>query len=424
MKKTWKKSSVKVVAAAFFLSASMTCGYFYQPAPAIAAETSYIGEAKAKAAALSHAGVKEKNVKNYRCRLDYDDGYTHYEIDFTSGSYEYEYEIDSQNGSVIASEKEKISKAASSQSGVSVKKSAAKAAALSHAGVKEKNIQNYRCKLDYDDGYAVYEIDFDCKGYEYEYEIDAADGSVLKSKKEKLAVAPSHSSATTASRIGKKKAQAAAFSHAGVAETNVQNYRCKLDYDDGYAVYEIDFDCRGYEYEYEIDALDGTVLKSKKEMITDAISNQEGTYIGEAKAKAAALSHAGVKEKNIEGYRCKLDYDDGYSQYEIDFICNGYEYEYEVDSTTGSVLKYEKEKVKKTPSKTNSSYIGESKATAAALSHAGVSKSKTRKLKCELEHDDGRTFYEVEFESGRYEYEYEIDAFDGSVLKHEKELDD
>lgn len=423
-KQLWKRKPVKIAAAAFFLAASMTCGHFYQTQHVLAAEASYIGEAKAKAAALSHAGVKEANITSYRCRLDYDDGYTHYDIDFDCQGYEYEYEIDSLDGSVIKSEKEKISKISSSQSKTYIKKSAAKTAALNHAGVKEKNIQHYRCKLDYDDGAAVYEIDFDSKGYEYEYEIDALDGSVLKSKKEKLAVSPSHSADESTSRIGKKKAQTAAFTHAGVTAKNVQNYRCKLDYEDGYPVYEIDFDCRGYEYDYEIDALDGSVLKSKKEMITDAVSNQSDTYIGEEKAKSAALSHAGVKEKNIKSYRCKLDYDDGYSQYEIDFICGNYEYEYEIDSIDGSILKHEKEKIKKTPSTQGNSYIGETKATTAALSHAGVSKSKLRKLKCELEHDDGQTFYEVEFESGKYEYEYEIDAFDGSILKFEKDLDD
>ena len=258
-KQLWKRKPVKIAAAAFFLAASMTCGHFYQTQHVLAAEASYIGEAKAKAAALSHAGVKEANITSYRCRLDYDDGYTHYDIDFDCQGYEYEYEIDSLDGSVIKSEKEKISKISSSQSKTYIKKSAAKTAALNHAGVKEKNIQHYRCKLDYDDGAAVYEIDFDSKGYEYEYEIDALDGSVLKSKKEKLAVSPSHSADESTSRIGKKKAQTAAFTHAGVTAKNVQNYRCKLDYEDGYPVYEIDFDCRGYEYDYEIDALDGSV---------------------------------------------------------------------------------------------------------------------------------------------------------------------
>ena len=44
--------------------------------------------------------------------------------------------------------------------------------------------------------------------------------------------------------------------------------------------------------------------------------------------------------------------------------------------------------------------------------------------KKELDFEDGRMVYEVEFESNGYEYSYEIDANDGSVISHEKERDD
>ena len=42
----------------------------------------------------------------------------------------------------------------------------------------------------------------------------------------------------------------------------------------------------------------------------------------------------------------------------------------------------------------------------------------------EAEHDDGRFFYKVEFESGRMEYEYEIDAYTGAILAVEQDYDD
>ena len=37
--------------------------------------------------------------------------------------------------------------------------------------------------------------------------------------------------------------------------------------------------------------------------------------------------------------------------------------------------------------------------------------------------ENGKTVYEVEFESGLYDYEYDIDAVTGKVLKSKKELD-
>lgn len=338
------KFSLKVAAVTLLLMGGV--GAQILPTHSVFAEqtqNNYIGEEKAKAAALSHAGVKEKNIQNYRCRLDYDDGLVHYEIDFDCNGYEYDYEIDCLDGSVLKFEKEKLVKVSSSQSKTYIKKSTAKSAVLSHAGVKAKNITNYRCKLDYDDGSAVYEIDFDSNGYEYEYEVDALDGSILKSKKELLAVTPTHSSTESGSRIGKTKAKTIAFSHAGVKAKNVTNYRGKLDYDDGYLVYELDFECNGYEYEYEIDALDGTVLKSKKEMANDTVSDQNDSYIGTSKATAAALSHAGVSKQKAQKLKCELEHDDGYTYYEVEFKSGNYEYEYEIDAFTGKIRKHEKE---------------------------------------------------------------------------------
>ena len=53
-----------------------------------------------------------------------------------------------------------------------------------------------------------------------------------------------------------------------------------------------------------------------------------------------------------------------------------------------------------------------------------MTKSDTRKLKCELDYDDGRLRYEVEFKSGRMEYEYEIDAQTGAILSRDIDEDD
>ena len=41
--------------------------------------------------------------------------------------------------------------------------------------------------------------------------------------------------------------------------------KCKLDSDDGRWEYEIEFYAGGYEYEFEIDALNGTILSYDKD---------------------------------------------------------------------------------------------------------------------------------------------------------------
>ena len=69
------------------------------------------------------------------------------------------------------------------------------------------------------------------------------------------------------------------------------------------------------------------------------------------------------------------------------------------------------------------SEVTRSKAEAAALNHAGLSRSQVRDFECELDYERGVKVYEVSFESGRYDYEYTVDAGSGKILHWEKERD-
>ena len=65
-----------------------------------------------------------------------------------------------------------------------ITKEAAKKIALSHAGAKEESVERYKSNLDYEDARQVYEIEFNFNGFEYDYEIDAKTGEILKFDKE------------------------------------------------------------------------------------------------------------------------------------------------------------------------------------------------------------------------------------------------
>lgn len=58
--------------------------------------------------------------------------------------------------------------------------------ALDRAGLKEEQIRNYSIELDFDDDRAVweYEIEFISGATEYEFEINAIDGTIIKFDKE------------------------------------------------------------------------------------------------------------------------------------------------------------------------------------------------------------------------------------------------
>ena len=58
-----------------------------------------------------------------------------------------------------------------------------------------------------------------------------------------------------------------------------------------------------------------------------------------------------------------------------------------------------------------------------ALKHAGLNADQVRGLEAELDRDDGRLHYDVDFEAAGYDYDYEIDTATGEILKSQKERD-
>lgn len=64
----------------------------------------------------------------------------------------------------------------------------------------------------------------------------------------------------------------------------------------------------------------------------------------------------------------------------------------------------------------NQPKIGVEEAKEAALKHAGLSGDEVTFIKEELDYDDGRVEYDIEFVTSTTKYEYEISADDGAVL--------
>ncbi len=180
--------------------------------------------------------------------------------------------------------------------------------------------------------------------------------------------------ASSKAYIGNEKAKAIALGKAGVAETDVREFEVDLDMEAGKMVYEVDFDTVSYEFEYDIDAKTGDILKEQKEprdrddiddhhdddyhhtgsgngMSTQTPTTQNPTTqtpetgeIGREKAKNIALSHAGVSASNAREMEVELDTEKGVKVYEVSFESAGIEYDYEIDASTGKIIKAEKER--------------------------------------------------------------------------------
>ena len=224
---------------------------------------------------------------------------------------------------------------------------------------------------------------------------------------------------SSASYITADEAEQAALSHAGISSSDVSYITCELDFDDGIMVYEVEFISGNTEYEYDINALDKSVLKFSTERADNYSQSGQGGSSGnaasitEAEAQQAAFSHAGISGATV----IKAEYDRDDNKYEIEFIAGSYKYEYEISAADGRVIESEKEAVK---SSGTAYSVSADEARQKALLHAGV----TDPYEFEIDYDRDDNKYEVEFKSGGYEYSYDINAATGEILKSEKERDD
>ncbi len=172
----------------------------------------------------------------------------------------------------------------------------------------------------------------------------------------------------------------------------------------------------------------------------------DSAYIGVEAAKSAAFAHAGLDAAQVTMGEVDFDYEDGRMVYELEFYADGAEYEYDIDASTGAVVKFSQEGGRTQTSSSAGSGgasgnvssgsgsgtaqsgaggtaadIGREAALAAALSHAGVSQDQVYNLEVKREYDDGRLEYEIEFKTGGWEYEYTINAADGTILDYERD---
>ncbi len=220
---------------------------------------------------------------------------------------------------------------------------------LENMKAEAEQLRDLEAEFDCEGGRMIYEVDFDYNGKEYEYHIDARTGQILKSNWEPEDDKPEKDPVVQpAEYITPEQAQTAALTHAGLSADQVRELESELDTDDGKAHYDVDFKTAEYEYEYEIDAVTGQVLKDRKEFnddkVTDEPAVQPTEYITPEQAKTAALTHAGLSADQVRELECELDRENGKTVYEVTFEKGNTEYEYEIDAVTGQVIRHEAEK--------------------------------------------------------------------------------
>ena len=313
----------------------------------------YVGEAKAKAAALEHAGVTEKETSYLRVELERDDGRVVYDVEFYAGNREYDYEISATTGSILKFDYdiENFTRPASgqgtqstAQSGTDIGAEKAKSIALENAGLTASQVSFVYAQPDWDDGRREYEVVFYANSWEYDYTIDAATGAILSYDYDIdwYNAAASRQSSTD---IGAEKAKSIALEHAGISAADADYLYAQLDRDDGLRIYDVEFFSGSREYDYEIDAATGTILsfdydaeRSFASSSTGSTASASGSYLSEARIKEIVEEAAGTTGTF---YELKMDRDDGRVVYEGTMRSGWTEYEFEVDASTGRILDWD-----------------------------------------------------------------------------------
>ncbi len=132
--------------------------------------------------ALEDAGIAESDAGFAKAVRKNDDGVPVYDLEFFAGDMEYDYKIRVADGAIHSKEMEPYDGTAGVSADGEIDEAAAKRIVLEHAGLKEADVTFTKTELEQDDGQTVYDIEFQKNGtpYEYEYEIHAETGEIVK----------------------------------------------------------------------------------------------------------------------------------------------------------------------------------------------------------------------------------------------------
>lgn len=243
--------------------------------------------------------------------------------------------------------------------------------AMEHAGVKEDDALSLRVSQEEEDGVAVYDVEFATADRRYHCDVVRSSGEVLNfsynavtsgddqaddgaaaqtsgaqessasaAQTDDASASSAQQSTASSGAIDEAQARSIALEHAGVAESDAAFYRVERDNDDGRAVYEVEFYSGNTEYDYEISAETGEILSYDSDIEGWAAQsgNAEGSAVTLEQARELVLERvpgAAASDVQIEQER-----DDGRDIYEGEVYYDRTEYEFEIDASTGSFIKW------------------------------------------------------------------------------------
>ncbi|HFU4450095.1 TPA: PepSY domain-containing protein [Streptococcus suis] len=227
---------------------------------------------------------------------------------------------------------------------------AAKSIVLKDLGL---NASQVRFKdLDFEKG--IYEIDLVANNVEYDYDVQASTGKIIKKKSKtltptKTSVKPAQPTqakkTTVAVTISTEQAKTIALKDAGLTANKVRFKEVDLEK----SVYEVDFVANNLEYEYDINGLTGKIIKKKTKAVAvkPATSQKKPVVVTQPKnvavvptlsveqVKTIVLKDLGLAVAKVRFK--EIDLEKGI--YEVEALANNSEFDYKINGTTGQIIK-------------------------------------------------------------------------------------
>ena len=347
-------------------------------------DSKYIGILKAKAIALADAGVSTR-VEFTEARL-IDNGvkYPYYRLVFNDKHTQWTYLINAVNGDIL--EKNEVA--------LFISLEEAKAIALKHSGIDNQGgavkVVFTREELSRNQGRPCWILEFYTAEFQYTFKIDAKTGEII--------LADYH--------IDIRKAKEIALTDAGVfAEIEKISFTVEEYAGGGIKTpyFYFVFNNATTQWTYRIDAISGGILEKSESTL----------FITLQRAREIALNDAGitdVSEATFTKEELNRSIDDR-PCWVLEFYTEKYQFGYRIDAETGEIV-------------FSTRYISMSRAKEIALEDAGIPVGSRVVFTVEKLVDGGikTPYYLFEFNDGRTQWTYRIDATNGSVIYRDKEV--
>ena len=342
----------------------------------------FISLEEAKKIALKDAKLDELTQKIVFTReeLSRNQGKPCYLLEFYTGTNQYFYQIDAKSGSII-------------YAGKFITLSEAKKIALDDAGCKDKVSFTEETLVSGGIKTPYYRLVFADTKTQWTYRIDAVLGTVLEKQQKEI---------VTTDFISLEEAKEIALKDAGLNEATqkIVFTREELNRNSGKPCYILEFYTAKKQYSYKVDAKNGSIIEAYH-------------FILLADAKKIALDDAGVNGKvvftteELVAGGIKTPY------YRFVFADAKTQWTYRIDAVLGTVLEKQQKEIVTTD------FISLEEAKEIALKDAGLNES-TQKIvftREELNRNQGKPCYILEFYTAKKQYSYKVDAKNGNIME-------